>query len=257
MPSFLCKCLHMSCSSWISFYVRELWGGGPSKKPSQKKSYRMRKWSYGFRPHGARTTETVAAFMWRKMKNSSFISHVFDYKLRRSLLVTGTSTFQRWSFFLCFWVNWTVTLANFNFGPLNANIPGLFFFPRIVIGFPVWSKTDLLEFHWGGSETGLRESLIAATHASIFTIFTSEEKQRGKTVGISAAPFCEFKAFSLFGILQDRLYWTDVEDEAIYSANRLTGHDVAKVAEHLNNPLDLVVFHEQRQPKGESRSLCR
>lgn len=58
----------------------------------------------------------------------------------------------------------------------------------------------------------------------------------------------------LFGILQDRLYWTDVEDEAIYSANRLTGQDVAKVAEHLNNPLDLVVFHEQRQPKGESRS---
>ncbi|XP_076732265.1 low-density lipoprotein receptor-related protein 8-like [Maylandia zebra] len=49
---------------------------------------------------------------------------------------------------------------------------------------------------------------------------------------------------------QDRVYWTDLEDEAIYSANRLTGHDVAKVAEDLNNPLDLVVFHEQRQPKG-------
>lgn len=59
----------------------------------------------------------------------------------------------------------------------------------------------------------------------------------------------------LLGILQDRLYWTDVEEEAIYSANRLTGHDVAKVAEHLNNPLDLVVFHEQRQPKGE-RAVC-
>lgn len=43
-----------------------------------------------------------------------------------------------------------------------------------------------------------------------------------------------------------------MEDEAIYSANRLTGHDVAKVAEHLNNPLDLVVFHEQRQPKGKT-----
>lgn len=60
----------------------------------------------------------------------------------------------------------------------------------------------------------------------------------------------------LLEILQDRLYWTDVEEEAIYSANRLTGHDVAKVAEHLNNPLDLVVFHEQRQPKGESCSGC-
>lgn len=60
------------------------------------------------------------------------------------------------------------------------------------------------------------------------------------------------KILLMLGILQDRLYWTDVEDEAIYSANRLTGQDVAKVAEHLNNPLDLVVFHEQRQPKGES-----
>ncbi|KAK7889909.1 hypothetical protein WMY93_025469 [Mugilogobius chulae] len=53
-------------------------------------------------------------------------------------------------------------------------------------------------------------------------------------------------------VFEDRIYWTDVEDEAIYSVNRLTGHDVAKVAEHLNNPLDLVVFHEQRQPQAAS-----
>lgn len=65
---------------------------------------------------------------------------------------------------------------------------------------------------------------------------------------------CFLSLMCFFAILKDRLYWTDVEDEAIYSANRLTGHDVAKVAEHLNNPLDLVVFHEQRQPKGESCS---
>uniref|UniRef100_A0A665U8J6 Low density lipoprotein receptor-related protein 8, apolipoprotein e receptor n=1 Tax=Echeneis naucrates TaxID=173247 RepID=A0A665U8J6_ECHNA len=56
-------------------------------------------------------------------------------------------------------------------------------------------------------------------------------------------------------VFEDRIYWTDLEDEAIYSANRLTGHEVVKVAEHLNNPLDLVVFHEQRQPKGTNYQM--
>ncbi|XP_072540428.1 low-density lipoprotein receptor-related protein 8 isoform X3 [Salminus brasiliensis] len=51
-------------------------------------------------------------------------------------------------------------------------------------------------------------------------------------------------------LFEDRVYWTDLEDEAIYSVNRLTGHDVAMLAQHLNNPLDVVVFHELRQPKA-------
>ncbi|XP_035380219.1 low-density lipoprotein receptor-related protein 8 isoform X2 [Electrophorus electricus] len=51
-------------------------------------------------------------------------------------------------------------------------------------------------------------------------------------------------------LFEDRVYWTDLEDEAIYSVDRLTGHDVALLAQHLNNPLDVVVFHELRQPKA-------
>ncbi|KAI2663623.1 Low-density lipoprotein receptor-related protein 8 [Labeo rohita] len=51
-------------------------------------------------------------------------------------------------------------------------------------------------------------------------------------------------------LFEDRVYWTDLEDEAIYSVNRLTGHDVAMLAQHLNNPLDVVVFHELRQPQA-------
>lgn len=51
-------------------------------------------------------------------------------------------------------------------------------------------------------------------------------------------------------VFQDRIYWTDRDRAAVFMANRLTGQDIQTLAENLNDPHDIVVFHQLRQPPG-------
>uniref|UniRef100_A0A3B4T9B6 Very low-density lipoprotein receptor n=1 Tax=Seriola dumerili TaxID=41447 RepID=A0A3B4T9B6_SERDU len=51
-------------------------------------------------------------------------------------------------------------------------------------------------------------------------------------------------------VFEDRVFWTDGENEAIYGANKFTGSDVVTLASNLNDPQDIIVYHELIQLSG-------
>lgn len=48
------------------------------------------------------------------------------------------------------------------------------------------------------------------------------------------------------------MFWTDGENEAIYGANKFTGSDVVTLASNLNDPQDIIVYHELIQLSGKN-----
>uniref|UniRef100_A0A672JR90 Very low density lipoprotein receptor n=1 Tax=Salarias fasciatus TaxID=181472 RepID=A0A672JR90_SALFA len=51
-------------------------------------------------------------------------------------------------------------------------------------------------------------------------------------------------------VFEDRVFWTDGENQAIYGANKFTGLDVVTLASNLNDPQDIIVYHELIQLSG-------
>ncbi|XP_044513285.1 very low-density lipoprotein receptor [Gracilinanus agilis] len=53
-------------------------------------------------------------------------------------------------------------------------------------------------------------------------------------------------------IFEDRVYWIDGENEAVYGANKFTGSELATLVNNLNDAQDIIVYHELVQPAGKN-----
>ncbi|XP_067829204.1 low density lipoprotein receptor a [Heptranchias perlo] len=132
-----------------------------------------------------------------------------------------------------YWSDWG-TPAKIEKGGLN----GVDRVPLVTAGieWPNGITLDLVNqrLYWVDSKLHTLSS-IGVTGDNRKTLIISEDKL--------AHPF----SVALF---EDKIFWTDTENEAIFSANRLTGEDILTVIENLDGPQDIVLYHHLRQPKG-------
>ncbi|XP_076026422.1 low-density lipoprotein receptor isoform X2 [Genypterus blacodes] len=53
-------------------------------------------------------------------------------------------------------------------------------------------------------------------------------------------------------VFEDKVFWTDAGNSAVYSANRQKGNNITELARDLHQPEDIVLHHSRKQPTGKN-----
>uniref|UniRef100_A0A8C4EHA1 Low density lipoprotein receptor b n=1 Tax=Dicentrarchus labrax TaxID=13489 RepID=A0A8C4EHA1_DICLA len=132
------------------------------------------------------------------------------------------------------------------------------------IGAPEGIAVDWIHGNIYWTDSMLKTISVATTDGGKRKTLISENLDKPRAIVVDAVNKlvqkllkCIFKFAIKWSILFfcEKVFWTDTANNAVFSASRLTGENITKLAMDLDQPDDIVLYHNLKQPIGTN--WCR